>query len=89
MDNGFKYNNVITNKEPLQKVHSKSSDLSIAYKLTHKHLNVNNIERQKVKQPTQLLSHKNSHAISWLVLRRYSMSNNWKEVSDFIKLPND
>lgn len=36
---------------------TNTSDLSISYKITEKHLNVKNVERQNILLATQLLSH--------------------------------
>lgn len=91
LDSGFLLEGKLITKLPFLELMDKTKDcdLNIAYKITDRHMNVKGAERQKVKLATQLFSHTNSCALKRLGNMNLIESQNWEELSDFIKLVND
>lgn len=90
LDSGFSVDgNILSKCAFLELMQQTASSLNIAYKVTERHLNVKNAERQKVKLATQLFSHTNSVALKRLGDSGLITSKNWNDLSSFIKLVND
>ncbi|XP_041451514.1 uncharacterized protein LOC111065350 isoform X1 [Drosophila obscura] len=67
---------------------ASASDLSVSWKITDEHLNVNFTERQKIKFATQLLSSNTASAIRRCQQLGLQVDNA-SETADFITLAND
>lgn len=90
LDSGFWVNHCLIDRTCFEKLTEIStSDLSIAYKITHRHLQLKGSERQKVRPAVQLLSKSVATAIDYIGKNGFFSVEPWQEVSNFVKLIND
>jgi len=90
LDTGFKINDKIINKQPLNAlVTLMSSELSVCHKLSKEHLTCEGPQRQKVKLATQLISHTTATALQKYSDKLGVDSKITKDTAEFLELLNN
>jgi len=89
IDRGFQLGEISINKQPLQElIFLNKGDVRLCHKVSEGHLNLSNIEKQRVRPAIQLLSHTVAQGLRHSVPQSDALANFIDTVNDFFDVFN-